>query len=216
VATHPTDYLSLMGVRLVAFDLDGTITRGASICEGLAARFGRLERMQEIEKMTARADIHAARHEMLEWYGPLPIVGRWDDLPGVELAPGAMDAFAALAARGVRTAIVSITWSFAVEAFALRLGADVWVGTALTDAGGIDHFWPEDKPVWLREHAAGLGIPLTEVAAVGDSSGDVPMLATVAHPVFVGAERLEAVAHAEHLPNGDLREVVERLLHVGG
>jgi HAD superfamily phosphoserine phosphatase-like hydrolase len=205
-----------MGVRLVAFDLDGTVTRGATICEGLAARLGRLERMREIEGMTSRTDIHAARYEMLEWYGPLPIEAPWDDLPGVALAPGAIAAFVALTARGVRTAIVSITWTFAVEAFARRFGADAWIGTDVTNTGGIIHFWPEDKPLWLKEYAAALGIGPDEVAAVGDSHGDVPMLAAVGHPVFVGADRPVAIAHAEHAPSGDLREVVERLLHVGG
>jgi phosphoserine phosphatase len=205
-----------MPVRLVAFDLDGTITRGATICEGLAARLGRFARMQDIERMTARSDIHAARYEMLEWYRPRPITVPCDDLPGVALAPGAIEAFAALAARGVYTAIVSITWTFAVEAFAHRLGADAWIGTGVTEAGGIDHFWPEDKPEWLRKHASGLGITLAEVAAVGDSNGDVPMLAAVGHPVFVGADRPATIAHAEHVPSGDLREVVERLLNVGG
>jgi phosphoserine phosphatase len=146
---------------------------------------------------------------------PRPIEAPWDDLPGVVLAPGALDAFTALTARGVRTAIVSITWSFAVEAFARRLGANAWVGTGVTDTGCIDHFWPEDKPVWLRGHAAALGIALTDVAAVGDSTSDVPMLAAVGYPVFVGRDRPPAIAHAEHAPDGNLREVVERLLHVG-
>ena len=207
--------MMVMAVRLVAFDLDGTITRGATICEGLAARLGQLERMREIERMTARADIHAARDEMFRWYGPRPIEAPWDDLPGVVLAPGALDAFTALTARGVSTAIVSITWSFAVEAFARRLGANAWVGTGVSATGCIDHFWPEDKPVWLRWHAAALGIALTDVAAVGDSTSDVPMLAAVGYPVFVGRDRPPAIAHAEHSPDGNLREIVERLLHVG-
>ena len=201
-----------MPVRFVAFDLDGTITRGATICEGLAARLARLDRMRAIEKLTTRAEIHAARYEMLEWYGPLPAALDWEALPGVALAPGATEAFAALRARDVPTAIVSITWTFAVEAFASRLGADAWVGTKATRERRIEHFWPEDKPGWLKGQAATRGVRLEDVAAIGDSRGDVPMLAAVGHPIFVGAERPEAIAHVEHAPNGDLREVVERLL----
>jgi len=32
-------------VRLAAFDLDGTLLRGPTICEVLAAKFGRRDRM---------------------------------------------------------------------------------------------------------------------------------------------------------------------------
>jgi len=199
-------------IRLVAFDLDGTLTRGTTICESIAGLFGRFHRMCEIERMTVRAELHAARYEMLAWYGPLPLDAPWDALPGVALAPGAEEAFAALAARKVRTAIVSINWTFAVEAFARRLGADAWVGTDTPGDGRIDHFWPEDKPAWLERHAASHGIALADVAAIGDSRGDLPMLAAVGHPVFVGAKRPRAIAHAEHAPRGDLGEIVERLL----
>jgi phosphoserine phosphatase len=135
-----------------------------------------------------------------------------DDLPGVELAPGAMEAFGLLAQRGIGTAIVSITWTFAVAAFARRLGAGAWVGTDVTPAGEIAHFWPEDKPVWLARHAVEKGVGLAEVAAVGDSEGDAPMLGIVGRPVFVGPRRPASVARAEHVPGADLREVVRRLL----
>jgi phosphoserine phosphatase len=112
----------------------------------------------------------------------------------------------------VRTAIVSITWTFAVQRFAQRLGADAWVGTHVTETGAIEHFWPEDKPVWLRAHAAGLGIHRAEVAAVGDSQGDAAMLQDVGHAVFVGDELCADVVHAWHLPRANLLDVVDRLL----
>jgi phosphoserine phosphatase len=164
-------------VRLAAFDLDGTLIRGPTICESLA------------EPLSA----HCAR------------------LTGVAIAPGAHEAFELLGQRGIRTAIVSITWSFAVEWFARRFGADAWIGTGV-QSGDIQHFWPSDKPVWLAQHAHALGIELSEVAAVGDSHGDVPMLAAVGHPFFVGADLPAEIAHAIHAPNADLREIAQRIL----
>ena len=116
-----------------------------------------------------------------------------------------------LAQRGIQTAIVSITWSFAVEWFARRFGADAWIGTG-AQAGEIQHFWPSDKPVWLARHANALGIELSEVAAIGDSHGDVPMLAAVGHPFFVGADLPPQIAHAVHAPYADLREIAQRIL----
>jgi phosphoserine phosphatase len=199
-------------VRLAAFDLDGTLIRGPSICETLAEPLGKLSRMREIEQLRDFEQIRAARQEMLSWYGE-PLTALCDKLTDVAIAPGADDAFELLAQRGIATVIVSITWSFAVEWFARRFGAGAWIGTGAQSAE-IQHFWPSDKPVWLARHANALGIELSEVAAVGDSHGDVPMLAAVGHPFFVGADLPAEIAHAVHAPHADLREIAHRILAI--
>jgi phosphoserine phosphatase len=200
----------LRAVRLAAFDLDGTLIRGPTICESLAERLGKLPRMREMEQMRDIAEIRAARHEMLAWYGEPP-EALCANLSHVTIAPGAAEAFESLAEQGIHTAIVSITWSFAVAWFAHRFGAGAWVGTD-AQRGEIQHFWPSDKPRWLARHANTLGIELSEVAAVGDSLGDVPMLAAVGHPFFVGAELPREIAHAVHAPNADLRDIARLML----
>jgi HAD superfamily phosphoserine phosphatase-like hydrolase len=199
-------------VRLVAFDLDGTLIRGPTICESLSEPLGKLARMREIERLRDPAQIRAARQEMLTWYGE-PLTALCGKLTNIAIAPGAKEAFELLAQRGIPTAIVSITWSFAVEWFARRFGADAWIGTGV-QSGEIQHFWPGDKPVWLARHSNSLGIELSEVAAVGDSYGDVPMLAAVGRPFFVGADLPAEIAHAVHAPNADLREIARRILEL--
>jgi HAD superfamily phosphoserine phosphatase-like hydrolase len=201
-----------MPLRLVAFDLDGTLLRGRTVCEGIAARLGHLERMQELERNRERCQIEAAREEMLSWYELHSHSALCADLPGVEIAPGADQAFAFLRARGVRTAIVSITWSFAVAHFARRFGADAFVGTNI-DGGRIVHFWPEDKPRWLAAHCASLGWSLADVGAVGDSLGDMPMLDAVGHAVFVGRELPRGCVGIRHAPLADMRLVAEMLVN---
>ncbi len=198
-------------MRLVAFDLDGTLIRGATICETLAESFGRLSRMREIEQLRDLAQIRAAREEMLSWYGDGPLDALCERLADVQIAPGAQQAFTLLAQRGVVTVIISITWSFAVAWFARRFGAAAWIGTDVL-AGEVRHFWPGDKPVWLAAYAARQGISISDVAAVGDSQGDVPMLAAVGHPVFVGAALPAEIAHAVHAPHADLRDVADLIL----
>ena len=199
-------------VRLVAFDLDGTLLRGATVCEVLAERFGKLDRMRAIEQLRDIADISAARQEMLNWYGDVPAEELCGDLQRMEIAPGAAEAFELLTSCGVPTVIISVTWSFAVEWFARRLGAEAWVGTTLTAAGSIDHFWPHDKPTWLSQYASKLGVELAEVAAVGDSHGDIPMLAKVGYPVFVGKQLPHQIGHALHKPQANLLEIAEIIL----
>jgi phosphoserine phosphatase len=202
-------------VRLVAFDLDGTLIRGPTICETLAASVGRLARMQEIEQLRDVAKIRAARAEMLGWYGDGPLDALCARLADAELAPGAQQAFTLLAQRGVATVIVSITWGFAVAWFARRFGAAAWIGTEVTQAGEVRHFWPGDKPVWLAGYAARQAIRISDVAAVGDSPGDVPMLAAVGHPIFVGAALPAEIAHAVHAPNADMRDIADLILARG-
>lgn len=201
-------------VQLVAFDLDGTLIRGPTICETLAESFGRLSRMREIEQLRDLAQIRAARDEMLSWYGDGPLDALCERLADVQIAPGTEQAFTLLAQRGVLTVIVSITWGFAVAWFARRFGAAAWIGTDV-QAGEVQHFWPGDKPVWLARYAAQRGISISDVAAVGDSPGDVPMLAAVGHPIFVGAALPTEIAHAVHAPDADLRDIADLILARG-
>ena len=100
----------------------------------------------------------------------------------MRLAPGVHEGLGLLRRHGFKIAIISITWEFAVEWFAHQFGADYFVGTGLSPYGKITDFWPSDKAVWLQGLADRLGTPMNDVAAVGDSSGDLHMLRAVGHP----------------------------------
>ena len=43
------DVASESRIRLVAFDLDGTLTRGDTVCEAIARGMGHVDRMRELE-----------------------------------------------------------------------------------------------------------------------------------------------------------------------
>ena len=197
-----------MAVDLAVFDLDGTLLRGRTVCEILAGPIGRLEEMQAIERITDRDEMTAARVAMAEWYVDLErdLVLEW--LDGAELAPGAVEGCERLRTAGVRLAIASITWEFAVARFAALFGADRWIGTTLESDGSVGHCWAETKAEWV----CGLG-DRSRIAAVGDTSGDVPMLSVVGLPIFVGGERpAELLTRAVHLPHADIRDVAEVIL----
>lgn len=201
-----------MAVRLAAFDLDGTLVRGPTCVEVIGRAIGRAQQCALFEKLSMRdvAGITAAREEMASWYRcrtPEELVSGLSDL---QLAPGAEEAFVLLRSRGIATAIGSMTWSFAVDWLAARLGADYTLGTRLTESS-IVHVWPEDKGTWLARLAARLRLRGDEVAAVGDSDGDREMLEAAGLRVFVGA-RAPALPGIAHLPQGDLLEVARRIL----
>jgi phosphoserine phosphatase len=128
------------------------------VCEVLARRLGRLERMQHFESLTTDAEIASARAEMSEWYAATSraeLVALLDD---ARWAPGAREAVALpLRAEGYVCAISSVTWRFAVARFADWLGIEHYQGTDLTADGSIEHVGPEDKLSWVSALAARLG-----------------------------------------------------------
>jgi phosphoserine phosphatase len=119
---------------------------------------------------------------------------------------------AILRRAGIQVALVSITWQFAVEWLAAELGADWAVGTQWCDDDEIVHFWSADKATWLARRAAELYLHPAQVAAVGDSAGDLPMLEYAGTSYFVGRDPTNLPAHVKHWPAADLSDLVRDLL----
>mgnify|MGYP001342207247 CR=1 FL=1 len=119
---------------------------------------------------------------------------------------------ALLKQHGMHLAIISITWEFAVAWFAQQWGIQHFVGTRLSEAGEITHFWPEDKANWLTQLAQDLQLDLKQVAAVGDSWGDLSMLRIVGYPLFVGHTLPEELPPETHIPQGNIYEIAQRIV----
>jgi phosphoserine phosphatase len=173
---------------------------------------GREEECTAFERLDMRdvPGVTAAREAMAEWYRPYTHEDLTAALSELTLASGSNEAFALLRKHGVVTAIVSITWSFAVEWFAKRLGADYAHGTRLDD-GRVEHVWPADKGRWLRNLSAQLELPQQAVAAVGDSEGDRELLEAAGVRYCVG-ERKIAAAEVVHLPRASMLEIAQQLV----
>lgn len=191
----------------MAFDLDGTLLRGPTVCELLAAPLGRSEDMRRFETLTTEADIAAARVEMARWYDGRDRDELLSSLHDATWARGAAEAVSLLQERRIEVVIASITWSFAVEWFARRLAIRHYLGTGLRPGGGIDHVWGRDKAAWAIDLARALDLPAARLAAVGDSATDADLLRTAAIRVFVGKTPPEEISPAVHLPDADLRDV---------
>ena len=208
-------------IRFIAFDLDGTILRGRSVCEVLAEALGYGPRMAVLEQAQGRIALSLAREEVAGWFDGQPASRLSEALQRCALAPGTLEAFAWLRERQVRTAIASLTWGFAVRHFAEYLGANWWLGTGLDALGHIDHVWPEDKATWVTGLAREQRLSRHHLAAVGDSSTDFPMLRSVGHPAFVGSEAPSDLNRGQsprtpglpaiHMPHGDLYQLVRKL-----
>lgn len=151
----------------MVFDLDGTLIRGRTCCELIAAQIGRLERMRGFERCITKEEIAAARIEMRGWYSRYTESELCASLATAIEAPGLTNGLKRLRAAGVQIAIASITWSFAVGWFARRLGAQFHLGTELRPSGAVVHVWPEDKAVWLSDLATRLGVSRAETSRGG-------------------------------------------------
>jgi HAD superfamily phosphoserine phosphatase-like hydrolase len=202
-----------MSVRLVAFDLDGTLVRGETCVEAIARRIGRSDECAAFERLDAKRDVEAvttARETMAEWYRRYSeeelVAGLFD----LSLAPGTEQAFDLLRAQGIATAIVSITWNVAVEWFAGRLRADHTLGTRHSGTG-IEHVWPSDKGPWLRNLSARLGLRPDQVAAVGDSANDRELLEAAGLRFFVG-ETPPEIPDVVHVPDADIEDIARRIV----
>ena len=201
-------------IKLAAFDVDGTLLRGPTICERIAASIGRSDEMRAMERLTSIQDITAARAEMISWYQSYDRAQLLRFVRSVTFAPGAREGVAALKRAGVLVALVSITWRFAVEWVALELHANFAVGTQWDEDNTIAHFWPEDKAIWLAQCAANLGLTSAQVAAVGDSEGDMQMLTSAGVGYFVGRDLRDLPSHVQHWPAGDIMEIAQDILSV--
>ena len=205
-------------LRLVGFDLDGTLIRGTTCLEALAVPLGRHDdarRFMEEFDLSDEDAAKAAVEQAAGWFDGADIDEVCRHLSTVELAPGAQEAFALLRAAGVRTAIVSLTWSFAAEWYARLLGADAALGTTIRADGSVAHVLPADKGVWFSELAGRMGIAQRETAAVGDSRGDLDLVAAAGRSIYVGAQ-LPPGCTATHRPGGDLSIIARELLADGG
>ena len=197
---------------LVAFDLDGTLLRGPTVCEMLAEPLGRRAEMQRFEALSSEADIAAAREEMARWYEGRSAKELCEALAAATWAPGAREGVALLQANGVEVVIASITWSFAVEWVAERLGVARSLGTRLEPGGAVGHIWPRDKARWLERVLRELEVPRERAAAVGDSASDAELLAAAELRFFVGRGPLPPLPGVVHRAGGDIEQIARDVL----
>jgi HAD superfamily phosphoserine phosphatase-like hydrolase len=209
-----TPEIDMSRIRLVIFDLDGTLLRGDTVCEVIARSLGFLERMRELEAtVKSHEEIRRARDEMAGWYTDHSVADLLQMASKARLAPGTEEACAVLRQAGVEIGLASLTWEFAVAWYARKLRAESWLATSLAGDGTIGHVWPEDKGQWLEDRIELAGLSRREVAAVGDSAGDVALLNAAGLPVFVGRNLVGGLPdRVKHMPDADLRDVARLIL----
>jgi phosphoserine phosphatase len=201
-----------MAIRIVAFDLDGTLIRGRNSLAVIGAGLGHPEWERQMEILHMRDETpDEMRSRIAPWseFSPGELCR---PLVHARLAPGVDEGFRLLHERHVTTAIVSIGWDFIVEWFAQRFGAAHWVAVGLGPDRTVAPFWPEDKGPWLERLRSQLHVGRHEVAAVGDSPRDAAMFRAAGHSFYVGAESPEGLDGIQHHPDGNIAAVARAIL----
>ena len=166
---------------MVVFDLDGTLTPVDSLWRYLHEAFGTWERGQISAQRYRNGEISYkewAEADARNWAGAsLPKVK--NILDGIPYTEGAKNVFDELRTRGVKTVILSAGLSLLAEKAARQLGADLAIANELRiDDGRLTgeievKVAVNSKEEIVRALASELGIPLREVALVGDRAFDL-------------------------------------------
>ncbi|MGD0689667.1 MAG: HAD-IB family phosphatase [Candidatus Bathyarchaeia archaeon] len=168
-------------IRLVIFDLDGTLTPVESLWRYLHEAFGTWEQGKIAALKYSRGEISYkqwAESDAGYWAGvSLSRVTRM--LEEIPYRRGAREVFAELKRRQVKTAIVSAGLSLLTNKVAEELEADAAVSNELETregwlTGGIRvRVAVNNKREIIEQVAASLQIALQEVALVGDQAFDL-------------------------------------------
>ena len=168
-------------IRLVVFDLDGTLTPVNSLWEYLHEEFGTWNQGKIAAQKYGRGEISYkewAESDAKCWTGA-PISRIMKVLEQIPYREGVRDVFRSLQEKKVKTAIVSAGLSLLADKAATELGADLTLSNELQTNDGhltgkiIVKVAVNEKKEIVEQIATNLGIPLDEVALIGDQAYDL-------------------------------------------
>lgn len=168
-------------IRLVVFDLDGTLTPVVSLWRYLHEAFGTWNQGAQAAQRYVRGEISYtewAETDAKNWAGA-SLAQLQQALDQIPYHAGVKAVFAALKERGVKTAIVSAGLSILADKIAKEVGADVAVSNELgmndgTLTGEIKvKVAFDEKGKIIEEIANEFSIPISEVALIGDRANDL-------------------------------------------
>jgi phosphoserine phosphatase len=203
----------------VIFDLDGTLTPVDSLWKYLHEQLGTWDQGKVAAQKYKRGEISYkewAETDARYWAGlPLSKLARViDRIPYLD---GVREVFRTLQKRSVKTAIISAGLSLLADKAARELGADFALSNELVTNDGrltgeiIVKVAVNEKRQIVEQIAVQLGVPLDEVALVGDRAFDLsqPQCFRIAFKPKDDIARREAEIVIEE---GDLSRILQYLI----
>jgi phosphoserine phosphatase len=210
-----------MVIKLVVFDVDGTLTIHSSIWWRLHEHFG-----TEREGKYYYDQYFAGKITYDQWADYDAGLWKGQSLDEVlrvvretELMPGAKDTIQTLKEKGVHVAILSGGLDVLADDIGRRLGIDYVLTNKLLSSNGILTGGVENLVAWGEKSKAivtianHFGIKLEETAFVGDGRNDVSVFEHVGFSIAFRPEDDEVAEAADVAVYGDnLTEIVSLLL----
>lgn len=171
-------------IRLVVFDLDGTLTAVDSLWRYLHQALGTWDRGKIAAQKYRRSEISYrewAETDARCWAG-MPLSQIQQILEQIPYRKGAREVFKALREEHVKTAILSAGLSLFADKAAKELGADLALSNEMETNDGrltgsiIVKVAVGEKKQIIEQMASLFGVRLNEVALVGDRAYDLPEL----------------------------------------
>ena len=206
-------------IRLVSFDLDGTLIPGTTTSLLLAKKLGHFNQALKLEEQLRLGLINSTKvadeTALLLRGVPLNDVrGVYESAPRISNVGEVVDA---LHEAGATVILGSITWSFFVRMFADQYGFDDYCGTAMEIVDGrlsgvIEAYCTEiDKLKFFLETRDRLGVASEESVAVGDSKSDHPIFRSAGISVALNADQETRSIADLSIDTGDLSDVLRLL-----
>jgi phosphoserine phosphatase len=209
-----------MGIKVVFFDCDGTLTKVKSSWEYIHRKLGVWEnRADEYQRLFRKGLIdydEFCRRDALLWKG-LALSKVMEIVNQIPYQAGAKETVSALRGMGVFTVIISTGLSFLVERARAELGIDKALSNELlTEKGFLTgqtkiNVPYEHKGSWVKSILDGLGVDKASSCAVGDGEGDRTMFEAVGLPIGLDPEPSIKPLLAYSIREGELPNLVRIL-----
>jgi phosphoserine phosphatase len=208
-------------LRLVVFDVDGTLLKVRSSWQHIHEALGTWEKGRQYAEQFSQGLIGYEKWAELDaslWRGqPLEKVKR--AISGMPYTVGAKELIVALRKSGFRVVLLSAGLSLVAERIEREIGVDYALANDLVVENGVltgdvKVNVPVDGKLGALQRITGLfGVKLEECAAVGDDESLVPLFQHVGLGIAFNPqdERLERLAHVI-IKNGDLLHVLPHMV----